>query len=415
MKNDLRKLEPTCWSYCEYITSTVYKMWRLEHKTRILDVDTTRMAENLTPSSSSCFEWISTIYRYRETRLQAKCGAMNTRGNQDTHNGMMVMMMMEEEEEDESNPQQGAASMSSSAPASSAPKTSQSPETIHQTAKVLEQLLYQQSQLNLKHYQDISTLDARLRDLMTILVRRRMMKRASSGSGSGSGSGGRGRMVGNVAGGKTSFRSGGGSIRSTTAANTKLQSKAMRRLVAAQQQRGSHTTTSPRSFVPSPNTTTTTTSTASCSSPSKNSNDKEPSARTQRLLQILGTNRYREIQQLIQDIQLVKIKKVATFCGAQQCRRDGCDAALPRRPAFDTQLPSVVKQLYFQTPLLDYFQTWPLERLDHVPWDTLVAQAQSNLLAYQLWEMQLASGTATHSPNTNTKNNNNKDCRVCEF
>lgn len=203
-------------------------------------------------------------------------------------------------------------------------------QTIHQTATTLEHLLYQHSQKSIKTYQDLSTLDSRLRGLMTILVRRRIMKRTGQS--------------------KKRISSGG----SSGCHNTRTI--------------GDGTPTGRE--IPFPRART----------------------RSQILWKILGKSKYKEIEQLLQEIRLAKMKKVASFCGSNQCTT----SLRLCGKTFDTQLPQVVRQLYFETPLIDCFERYPLEKLPHLPWQVLLDQAQSNLLAYKLWELELNTLTTTN-------------------
>jgi hypothetical protein len=253
--------------------------------------------------------------------LQAKCGGTNSKQGSSSDNNMMMV--------DNSNPQQ-AGEQEEETPSKNINK-----ESIRQTAKTLEQLLFQQSQQSINLYQDISTLDARLRDLMTVLLRRRMMKRTGRDS--------------------------------NKAGRAALQSKAMRRL--------------------SPNSPTTKKQHQQQPQQKQQETSSKLSTRDQFLMRLLGKPKYLEISKLLQEIRLAKLKKVATFCGSQSCT--ATPMLLLCGKTFDTQLPKVVRQLYFETPLVDCFERYSLERLQQLPWKDLVHQAQSNLLAYQLWEMQL--------------------------
>ena len=120
------------------------------------------------------------------------------------------------------------------------------------------------------------------------------------------------------------------------------------------------------------------------------------STRADVLVKILGQAKYKEIKNLLFEIRLIKMKKVATFCGTHRCAPRGLPVYTAAK-TFDQQLPKVVRQLYFETPLVDSFEKYPLEKLAHLPWQDLVNQAQSNLLAYQLWELQLNESTPSSS------------------
>jgi hypothetical protein len=221
-------------------------------------------------------------------------------------------------------------------------------ENIRQTAKALEHLLYRQCQRNIKVYQDRGTLDARLRGLMMILVRRRMVKRT--------------RQFKSINGSSSS--SGGGDMESTV-------------------RKSPLSSSGPNNVVKMEDGSTATTRSSTGTIPGSTRGDV--------LVTILGDAKYREIKNLLYEIRLVKMKKVAAFCGSLRCAPLRFHTSAK---TFDQQLPKVVRQLYFETPLVDCFEKYPLEKLAHLPWQKLINQAQSNLLAYQLWELQLNESTS---------------------
>jgi hypothetical protein len=99
--------------------------------------------------------------------------------------------------------------------------------------------------------------------------------------------------------------------------------------------------------------------------------------RSQVLRKTLGKEKYFYIQNLVGEIRLQKNKKVATL----KCCSDNGVCSIP----FRKTLPQPVRDLFFDTALLDAFERSPLENVNKVNWDGLVANAEENLLAYHKW------------------------------
>jgi hypothetical protein len=93
------------------------------------------------------------------------------------------------------------------------------------------------------------------------------------------------------------------------------------------------------------------------------------------LRKILGKAKFNRVQDLVRDIRLQKNKKVATM----KCSGGTC--SLP----FRQRLPQPVRDLFFNTSLLDAFERSPLENSPILEWDALIAAAEDNLQAYHEW------------------------------
>jgi hypothetical protein len=97
--------------------------------------------------------------------------------------------------------------------------------------------------------------------------------------------------------------------------------------------------------------------------------------RTQILIQILGKKKFIRVKKLVATIKLEKNKKVATMkCSGEVC-------SIP----FRGSLPQVVRDLFFETALLDAFERSSLEKIAKLDWDVLMTNAEDNLRAYQVW------------------------------
>ena len=100
--------------------------------------------------------------------------------------------------------------------------------------------------------------------------------------------------------------------------------------------------------------------------------------RGQTLRYLLGPSRYSKARDLIKDIRLAKVKKVAGLkCNGSVCGR-----------TFGVNLPLVVRKLYFETALVQAFEKYPLDRLGSLDWDMLMQQAEQNLLEFKQWEVE---------------------------
>jgi hypothetical protein len=173
------------------------------------------------------------------------------------------------------------------------------PEQVQKTARVLEQLLFKQANQNLKTYMDKSTLDGRLRSLMTVLVRRKMIMNQSINKSS--------------------------------------------------------------------------------SSPSSSSRKHHRSVMLQRML---GRERYLQVRDLVRQIQITKMKKAMSLqCGT------GRYGVMICGKTFGENLPAIIRRLYFETTLLQAFETYDLKRIQkEVCWELLIEQARENLRNFKEWE-----------------------------
>ena len=90
--------------------------------------------------------------------------------------------------------------------------------------------------------------------------------------------------------------------------------------------------------------------------------------RTQILVKTLGRGKYIRVQDLVREIKLEKNKKVATM----KCSGGVC--SIP----FRGSLPQVVRDLFFETALLDAFERSSLEKIATFDWDVLMTNAEDN-------------------------------------
>mmetsp|Transcript_26686 Transcript_26686/g.47421 ORF Transcript_26686/g.47421 Transcript_26686/m.47421 type:complete len:295 (-) Transcript_26686:89-973(-) len=106
--------------------------------------------------------------------------------------------------------------------------------------------------------------------------------------------------------------------------------------------------------------------------------DSAKRQRGQILIETLGATRYAQVRDLVKEIRLAKMKKVASLkCNGTVCGR-----------TFSTNLPPVVRSLYFETALVQAFEKYPVERLATLDWDMLIEQAEQHLLEFKRWEAE---------------------------
>jgi hypothetical protein len=98
-------------------------------------------------------------------------------------------------------------------------------------------------------------------------------------------------------------------------------------------------------------------------------------SRTQILIRTLGKEKYIRLRDLVCEIKLEKNKKVATM----KCSGGVC--SIP----FRGSLPRPVRDLFFETALLDAFERSSLERIATFDWNVLMTNAEDNLRAYKVW------------------------------
>lgn len=94
--------------------------------------------------------------------------------------------------------------------------------------------------------------------------------------------------------------------------------------------------------------------------------------RSQVLRKTLGKEQYLKTLQLVQEIKLCKNRKVATM----KCTGGSCS-----RP-FRNSFPAPIKNLFFDTPLINAFERSPVDRIPSLNWAGLSSNAEENLRAY---------------------------------
>ena len=216
-------------------------------------------------------------------------------------------------------------------------------------------MLFRQAK-DLRRYKDITTLDDRLRGLMTILVRKKMM-------------------------GKKNFTN-------TTTTNNNKKNK---------NNNSSNSNNENSSGV---------------------RNQQQIIIRTRTLLEILGREKFLHCQELVHKLRLAMNTKVAQLkCSNNNnnnntiaCGDDGGSrGSRVCGRMFGTELPKAVRVLYFETLLVTAFDRYPLCRLPNVNWDTLIKQAEINLKEFYSWEEE--EEDHHHEEDDNNKEEEERDSK----
>lgn len=94
------------------------------------------------------------------------------------------------------------------------------------------------------------------------------------------------------------------------------------------------------------------------------------------ILQRILRDRYVYVRNLVRDITLAKVKKVAKLkCNGVECG-----------PSFGQNLPTAVRNLFFGTTLVHAFEKYSVDRLPTLDWELLIEQAEENLRQFNQWE-----------------------------
>eukprot|EP00980_Cylindrotheca_fusiformis_P016857 scaffold5088_cov98-Cylindrotheca_fusiformis.AAC.8 len=108
--------------------------------------------------------------------------------------------------------------------------------------------------------------------------------------------------------------------------------------------------------------------------------------RRQLLREQLGPEMYDLAVRLVDEINQKRAALASENCA--KCQR--ANPQLPMTPTFGEQLPIPVRSLFFQTPLVDVFEKFSLDRIrysGHHYLEELVKQAERNLRYYEQWKL----------------------------
>lgn len=92
----------------------------------------------------------------------------------------------------------------------------------------------------------------------------------------------------------------------------------------------------------------------------------------------LGGQKYFETAELVREIRLVKNQKVSTM----KCtNKTSCCRGIGNASS-SSSFPPVIRNLFFETALVNAFEKTPVERIPILDWEGLITTAKSNLKAY---------------------------------
>ena len=117
----------------------------------------------------------------------------------------------------------------------------------------------------------------------------------------------------------------------------------------------------------------------------RSSTRKESNKRHNALEASLGTERYNQINELVDSIRHERLQVVGASCAqCQYLRRLEGKPQLVGSQSFGTEFPDPVRQLFFGTALVQQWDRKPL----NTSWETMVEQAQTNLDAFRRWKAE---------------------------
>jgi hypothetical protein len=106
-------------------------------------------------------------------------------------------------------------------------------------------------------------------------------------------------------------------------------------------------------------------------------------SRDEFLREVLEGPRYEMARKLIKEIKLCKLRRGAKMNCASTRRKCGRPATMLDRASARQSLPQSLYKLFFKTPLIVVFETFPVQRLKEQNWNALLEQAIHNLRAYK--------------------------------
>jgi len=106
------------------------------------------------------------------------------------------------------------------------------------------------------------------------------------------------------------------------------------------------------------------------------------------LKQVLGEERCLEAAELVQEVKLLRLQRLARDC--PKCKDEACSISNGKNPPFEPQesIPVPIRSLFFNTALVQAFETTPTERIPQLDWDTMMEEARLNVQTYEEWDQE---------------------------
>jgi hypothetical protein len=106
------------------------------------------------------------------------------------------------------------------------------------------------------------------------------------------------------------------------------------------------------------------------------------------LKQILGKERCLEATKLVQDVKMMRLGRLAICCPKYKAGLRSISGG--KNDSFEAQeaIPVPVRSLFFNTALVQAFETTPVERIPLINWDTMMEEARFNVQNYNEWDQE---------------------------
>lgn len=107
---------------------------------------------------------------------------------------------------------------------------------------------------------------------------------------------------------------------------------------------------------------------------------QEKKDRRQALQKALGETKYQQVCDTVKAVQDLRLRGAASC----RCTTTCCQAKKMSIPG-QRVMPSAVRNLFFETELIDAAETTPLDKIPTLDWDTMISQARANMKAFEEW------------------------------
>lgn len=117
-------------------------------------------------------------------------------------------------------------------------------------------------------------------------------------------------------------------------------------------------------------------------------------SRRQHLIQAVGTKRAQQIIALIREIRVLRLRRKDLLGGqalesrqTMMCGPGGCSAHVYtlKTNSSSGRLAKEVRDIFFNTAIVDALEKPPLSSFEKAPWDLLYEQGQRHVRAYRSW------------------------------
>lgn len=110
-------------------------------------------------------------------------------------------------------------------------------------------------------------------------------------------------------------------------------------------------------------------------------------SRTDVLRQHLGEEGYRTLEQLVHEVKQLRLERLSRDCA--KCKRDGTCSIRPGQNAFFSgEVPQPVRELFFNTSLVQSFDYAPAEKISELDWSRMIEETRTNIQRYNEWESE---------------------------